>query len=1475
MQSFKKHTVKRHVFCSLFILQSVFSYAQSPIQKELETYIDPFTGDFTYQLPLISISGPNGESFPVVLNYSGGGIQMNDEGSWVGLGWSLPIGEIQRNVNGVSDDYKGKKYSKYSYENNNATATKIDSASTYGPVYFKNYSHASADNMMDLYQSDRFAQPGETPFEFPDYDDYYVSGPGIGGKMSMAMLEYASLLHPGSEYGDGNGYTSVAFTRTPQFYFENEPATQVKAPYYSQTFYTPGVGYPNGFAYLDLPGCNTLGGCDQYLQSPDDLSGTTSITEPDYYGDYVSSKNARKGVNYIEYFTNQQIYDYYVSSSGITNFIDHTGGLTYTNCNRDNAGYYDADGIGAIRITAPNGLTYHYSLPVYAYDEIDREFNLDESFDIITDQYNRASRPDKSAVTWKLVAITGPDYVDANTNHFPDDGDSGYWVALNYSKWTDDFFWRAPYVGYYFNLSADRFPKKFQYQMQDEPYERKGSVSEGHSELYYINWIKTSTQTLYFVKDVRLDAHSVKNSSGYATPKLCLKKLILMDNNDITSSWFETSTTDLSSSDFSGLSSTTNDRKTVNWTQYSNNKTAIDAASLKSVELTFDYSLCKKVYNNIKNSVSTTAVQQSYVISSTTYYRFLADDITGSVSTSDYATSGKLTLTEVKTREYQHADIIPSYQFTYANSPSDNPDYNHEKKDYFGYYKSNFDVDVKGGYITDQDESSVDAWLLNVIKLPIGGEINIEYESDIYEGVLYDNSSSKPSPVTRTFRLTDVGGSTSPVISVEDQDLYYLTNGNITNGSIYYLGNSTDYNFANGTLSATIQSASTTNYTLGSGYSSAVLACTNCVGDGFPSSTAYISVMLPTAYGGGARVKSISVKEPVANEEYSISVDYDEGLATAEPDPFGPIGINLNTFTGNHPAYELRATKYSGDRHALAPTVGYSNVKYKYIGTGGNNGGSKEYNLINYFSTFSRVGTDGEFYYNLSGGDFDTYYFWETIRIEENKSLFGRLKYENIYDKFGNIVSKTEYVYSSKIIDEEPKLEEVFYRQYATSADIDANPGDVEGIIIRSVFYKIKSSSFLKEKIVYLDGVKSTSEIQERDALTGAPTQIEESNNSTPNSVSVFYHAYHNNSGMGSKYDNAAYKNLLTPPMVQKSKRSGYLVGGAYSLWSDSHDIWTYNNTNGRFERTNTTTQWAPVVNYSFNGDSDSSQWQLSGRSTLLGSRNQPLEVKDWNDYYSATKYGYNDRYAIASGKNTNYSSFTHTSFEYTTSVGSGGGAKAFFDGEVYIGGGTKDDGASAGITPHTGNYLLKLTSGAADVTYGVEYNNTTIGSEVIEKGIQAGRTYRASVWVHTSSPNFAKLQIAYDDGSSVYTESITKLNANGITIGNWTLMYVDITVPSGFTGNGSNADDFQVSLINPGGYTTAYFDDLRVQPVDADVNAQVLDEKRGLVLYSINKDNYYTRYVYDAAGSVIEVYQETDLGEKKISSHAFHFARQ
>lgn len=76
--------------------------------------VDLSSGDFNYNIPIMDVGG-----YPLNLAYTSG-VNMDQESSWVGLGWNLNVGHIKRSVRGLPDDFDGSQESgdQMRYENN-------------------------------------------------------------------------------------------------------------------------------------------------------------------------------------------------------------------------------------------------------------------------------------------------------------------------------------------------------------------------------------------------------------------------------------------------------------------------------------------------------------------------------------------------------------------------------------------------------------------------------------------------------------------------------------------------------------------------------------------------------------------------------------------------------------------------------------------------------------------------------------------------------------------------------------------------------------------------------------------------------------------------------------------------------------------------------------------------------------------------------------------------------------------------------------------------------------------------------------------------------------------------------------------------------------------------------------------------------------------------------------------------------------
>lgn len=103
---------------SVLLFESIFPTASmaltsGPAQPEFGSFepvnttsmVSEFTGDFTYNIPVINIPGANGGGYALSLSYHSGE-NVESEASWVGYGWSLNPGAIMRGKRGFADDTK-------------------------------------------------------------------------------------------------------------------------------------------------------------------------------------------------------------------------------------------------------------------------------------------------------------------------------------------------------------------------------------------------------------------------------------------------------------------------------------------------------------------------------------------------------------------------------------------------------------------------------------------------------------------------------------------------------------------------------------------------------------------------------------------------------------------------------------------------------------------------------------------------------------------------------------------------------------------------------------------------------------------------------------------------------------------------------------------------------------------------------------------------------------------------------------------------------------------------------------------------------------------------------------------------------------------------------------------------------------------------------------------------------------------------
>lgn len=68
------------------------------------------SGDMNYNIPLMDVGG-----YPLNIAYSSG-VSMDQEAAWSGLGWNISVGQINNNVRGLPDEFRGDKGDMMTYD---------------------------------------------------------------------------------------------------------------------------------------------------------------------------------------------------------------------------------------------------------------------------------------------------------------------------------------------------------------------------------------------------------------------------------------------------------------------------------------------------------------------------------------------------------------------------------------------------------------------------------------------------------------------------------------------------------------------------------------------------------------------------------------------------------------------------------------------------------------------------------------------------------------------------------------------------------------------------------------------------------------------------------------------------------------------------------------------------------------------------------------------------------------------------------------------------------------------------------------------------------------------------------------------------------------------------------------------------------------------------------------------------------------
>lgn len=1092
-----------------------------------------------------------------------------------------------------------------------------------------------------------------------NHDGYHVSGQGMSGMMSPRIFKNISLVNVNHDFekADLSYYKADGGTNpeTMNFYFDNELSGGVRVNKVSFS----NDSNPTDFdSYIDQPAMAVLG-------------------------------NKRSG-NFVEYFT-----------------YDNLPPDALLPADFAQPSFVKGSSIAGFRITSPDGVTYNYMLPVYNMMEKMRSFNYqDNERDVYSEKTNNPY-----ATHWLLTSITGPDFVDVNSDGTLDEGDYGYWVDFDYGKWSNGMVWRTP-------------------GKEDEYTKIKGTrrYTWGVKELYYLDKITTRTHTALFIKELREDAKGVaqrfihKDITGPdplmpSQKQLRLKKIVLLQNERL-GTVDKTNATDIVGQPYQHFGFTDPSiSKTYSFSMNHQDNVldvndgylaTIDQEVLREISFGYDYSLAP-------NSPNTDA-------------------------------SGKLTLRSLYFKGKGGASLLPPYRFGYSN----NPDWDYNNENYWGY--NHHDATV---------------WSMDEIITPQGSKLLVEYEPDEY--------GADPGTGVANYMFRDIEVDAQPTTLIISADVgnYDLKDGDqiyleydsnfsecdrrfseyFRNVNAQYSGIVTlvEKNQSNTDLRTTFtfELANPNNYayTVLDTFTSAT-ECNEFL-QGAPSFTNISGTDYKSKSHAGIRVNSIAVSDNI--DTWKTTYEYDNGSVPYEP---------FYNFKGVSNQTLLRA-----------PNVLYGKVTVRNLDADGLlvGGIRKEYDFITDNDLVN--GTIAGLNPNATSvlGAFNSFNTYDTRDItydyKDYQGAIGNLKSQSIYQE-STLISKLTNNYS--FLDEASGFVNTESTQLYKS--VNPKPGEDD---YQKVNHLI-STSYTKYPVVLSSsesvqgGIRTVTYLDKHDLDSGVLLESRFYGSDGKEFKTVSVPAYTKYPQMGSKEDNIANKHMLTQNAASYTLLNNSNVWTPIDVnittWSNEWDYYNDEQSLLTAETDPSKMVWRKHLSYIWNGVRDGSglfsgynfnthdgfNWATNGTQTnsawkrvsevsLYDRYSMPLEIVDINGNRATTKMGYDDSKVVATGVG-GYDELYYS------------GAEDIDLGGTYFGGGVLKGSGTLSTDTHTGEYALNIGSGQSGYLVNVKYAES------------ATKMYKISLWAKKATYQNTRInvggsEIEHNPAEEVFAGDWVQLN--------------------------------------------------------------------------------------------------------------------
>lgn len=1144
----------------------------------------------------------------------------------------------------------------------------------------KTFKTPEIDHASDIYevniQSTAALELQRNNAAFPNFDSYRVTSQGIAGSLMPRYQKPGALIgtdkevdrkyqkfkntyelpNVGSSFADNTDFEGM-----PYFHFENEYVE-------------------NQFA--------------SKLQLNGDIPNTTSIF--DYMDGVVATEARKKSARYVEYWTNEQL------ASG----LGFSTGLLRDKISTDYGDIQDfeQDGIGAFKITAADGKTYHYSIPVYNHEVIARTFGMSSDNPDEEDAFTEKRQVKKYATHWLLTAITGADFVDFNGNQMPDEEDYGYWVKFDYGKWSNGYIWYNPHG------------KEYELDGWDDSIK---NYSWGRKDVYYLDQVITRTHTALMVKEERLDAlgkgltynarrdkYTSKNIGFPSQSQLKLVEILLVKNEFLPQMTKENSAS-------LQTSPSPNHEKQIEWYE-----TVADGGGTK----TLSYSQQDKVIDVNDN------VDWSFIRSKALKSIQMGYDYSLATNAPYSSANGRLALRSIYSKGKGGVQLIPPYRFSYVNGV-----YDVERTDEWGY---DFDTPWQ--------------WSLNEIVTPTGGKIEVEYEADSFYPVLGENFSFSTTGSVDSNNRIDIhfevpyenfGINVGSVVNVSYRLVTSCSeNQNTTEATPYtldkYDGTATAVSSAdNETLTFQLDGTPEEVEWISYGSDCAAIIKGNTYTRITPQTRLFTS---------GLRVKALSMSND--KEVYRTTYDYSR--------PGTNISSGVVAYVPFAP-YSNKEVPYAAELPPPIPMYEY--VKTEEVGLDNTSTGYNQYQFMVFPKLDQELSFGNVLKFQKSSQNFDNNNVGAEVEIADleifdNTAALGQLVSISRFNSLGQLQSKTINEYST--FEDVPQGIASESYQYYKILDYTSDAISDRWNLNTSTKYKYGNT--LKSTTVIANGFSTTTYFDKHDLYTGQLLESTTERSDGKAIKSITRPAYHFYPNMGSKNEHIFNKNMLTQTALSKSElwlnNKWNVLNASINTWKDWGDdlpsgldypIWRKHQTfvwdgsldeDGFFENYGGLDDnfiWNAAVSVE-----QPEQWKKLSEITQYNTYSKPLELRDINNNAASTKYGYKDSKIIAIG-NCSYNEMFYSGAEDFDGIG--------FGGDVALENGVIITDA------HTGNAAIQLNNGGTTFSVTPSYEGGT-------------KNFKSSLWVKKGGEQNVKLkigtqQVEPNEAEMVYAGEWVQLN--------------------------------------------------------------------------------------------------------------------